>query len=211
MATTTTTAKTTCGNCGAEIPRPDLSLCPYCATPLALGKEAPERTQTMERLLRMEQHPDYPAALAQEPPDEPEREQGRQAVKAGALVTLVGAVFLAVGGVSGDFVGVLPILGGLLLVAGLWRVARGLAESRRFVAGPVLKRPALVTDRRSETELGFWVGKTVYYFALEFADGSSGEFRQPGRGTREDPLVAGRTGVAYTRGQQLLGFKFIKV
>ena len=35
---------------------------------------------------------------------------------------------------------------------------------------PLLKRPALVLDRRSETAMGWWEGSTVYYFQLVFEE-----------------------------------------
>jgi hypothetical protein len=75
----------------------------------------------------------------------------------------------------------------------------------------MLKRASIVLDRRSETEIDGDMGHTNYYFTLEFADGASGEFRFPGRGAAYDLMVNGATGVAYTRGADLLAFKKIRV
>jgi hypothetical protein len=46
---------------------------------------------------------------------------------------------------------------------------------------------------------------------MEFADGARGEFRFPGRGATFDLMVNGATGVAYSRGADLLAFKKIRV
>ena len=76
---------------------------------------------------------------------------------------------------------------------------------------PLLKRAAVVLDRRSETEMSGGEGRTTYYFVMEFADTARGEFRFPGRGATFDLMVNGATGVAYTRGADLLAFKKIRV
>jgi hypothetical protein len=103
------------------------------------------------------------------------------------------------------------VAGGLLIVGGLclWQVARARIARARSV--PLLKRPALVTSRRSETSARGPGYQTVYYFQLEFAEGSSGEFRYPGRGVNHDLLVANNTGVAFTRGDLLVDFLPIRV
>jgi hypothetical protein len=74
-----------------------------------------------------------------------------------------------------------------------------------------MKRPALVVSRRSETAVRARGHRTVYYFQLELGDGSAGEFAYPGRGTSDDLLVAGNTGIAYTRRQTLVAFRSIRV
>ena len=84
-------------------------------------------------------------------------------------------------------------------------------QSRFQDAVPLLKRPALVTSRRSETSPSGAGYRTVYFFQLEFADGCSGEFRYPGRGVNHDLLVSGNTGVAFTRGDLLVDFLPIRV
>ena len=76
---------------------------------------------------------------------------------------------------------------------------------------PLLVRPAIVLDRRSETEMGYWNGRTTYYFTIELEGGIRGEFAYPGRGAQEEPYVNNLPGVAYTRGPTLLHFKHIRV
>jgi hypothetical protein len=100
---------------------------------------------------------------------------------------------------------------GLLIAAGIALSIRAAGKQARILARPLLKRPAIVIDRRSETAMGYWNGQTTYYFDLAFADGSEGEFRWPGRGVDHAPLVTGATGVAFTRGDTLLGFNAIRV
>ena len=63
-------ALSTCPNCGAKLKRADLSLCAYCAMPLAMGGRASVADdETTQRLKRMREHANFPAALALVPPD----------------------------------------------------------------------------------------------------------------------------------------------
>ena len=89
--------------------------------------------------------------------------------------------------------------------------SRSAAARRSIVARPLLKRPARVADRRSETTIRGSRGDTTYFFDLEFEDGSRAEFRFPGRGAADNPLTNGVTGIAYTRGVELVAFKRIRV
>ncbi|MFT7486321.1 MAG: hypothetical protein ACI9F9_002176, partial [Candidatus Paceibacteria bacterium] len=72
----------------------------------------------------------------------------------------------------------------------------------------VLKRSAHIVLRRSETDLKAGV---VYFFLLQFGDGSEGEFAYEGRGVTNDVYSNGMTGVAFTRGQELLFIERVRV
>jgi hypothetical protein len=133
-------------------------------------------------------------------------------------LAFVGFVFLVLAGLravlgsEGLFLTGLPILiGGACALGALlsWFGARRILTTARSL--PLLKRPALVADRRSETGVGGPANKTCYFFQLEFEDGTEGEFMYPGRGASHDPMVSGNTGIAYTRRDRLLAFKQIKV
>jgi hypothetical protein len=76
---------------------------------------------------------------------------------------------------------------------------------RAAEARPLLRRPAMVVVRRSETDAES--GGTNYWFTLRFDDGAEGEFTWPGQGTSYEPLANGYTGVAYTRGAKLVDFR----
>lgn len=102
-------------------------------------------------------------------------------------------------------------LGILDVLLGVWLILRGRAARKQAIALPLLKRPALILDRRSDTRIRGWGGFTIYYFELEFEDGTRAEFRYPGRGTSEEPYVTNLPGVAFTRGADLLLFKHIRV
>jgi len=71
-------------------------------------------------------------------------------------------------------------------------------------ARPLMKRPALVVLRRSEMGVQ---GDSNYYFTLRFDDGSEGEFHRPGLGTMYEPMANGYSGIAYTRGADLVDFR----
>jgi hypothetical protein len=216
MAETTTAAppkRTHCPNCGAKIHRQDMSNCLYCAMPFDFVEKAEEQKRPsalQARLKRMREHADFEVAAAWVPPAEEDLERGPRAIRWGlALVALGGLLLLW--GATGEGLGWGRLLLGVALAApGVNLLVKGMAVRRERMRLPLLKRPALVSDRRSETSLGWMDGKTVYYFQLEMEDGG-GEFRYPGRGTQDDLLVKGLTGLAYTRGDVLLAFKTIKV
>jgi hypothetical protein len=212
---TQTTRLTHCPTCGAKITRPGLSICAYCTAPL--GLEQPERgsTQTMQRLERMQEHDRFPDAMAWNPPTELEDlDATRQSARGLGLIGLSVALFVVAvpWGLFGSWTGAWPAWGaGLLCLAfGALSMLAARARIARVTAHPLLKRPAIVTSRRSETSVGRGQ-RTVYYFQLEFADGSEGEFSHPGRGTAHELLVSGNTGVAYTRRQTLVAFRQIRV
>jgi len=209
-------ALTHCPNCGAQLKRPDLSLCAYCAMPLAMGGRASVADdETTQRLKRMREHPNFPAALALVPPD-PEVERAVAARRNGGLALLIlsvlwfGAVLLVQSLGDGPhwrspwLLGSAIALGlGLARITGAGLVRRSLASGK-----PLLVRPAIVAERRSETEAeGRWGARTTYFFTLRFDDGSEGEFKWPGQGLSNEPLTNGQTGIAYSRGMQLIAFR----
>lgn len=204
---TATTVRTHCPNCGAKLHRTDLSLCAYCATPLGIADaRQPADPAVVERLQRMRQHKSYAAAMEFVPPDQTvERRAGRLlslgtvTVAAGLLVGGLGA--LAAGG---ELLAAGPLIGGALVLVGLVTLSRPAALRAAHRKAPMLKRPAIVAQRRSETSLE---GAVTYHFTLRFDDGSEGEFVWPGQGTMYEPLSNGYTGVAYTRGADLVDFR----
>jgi hypothetical protein len=213
---TEATVLSTCPNCGAKLKRADLSLCAYCAMPLAMGgRHSVADDETTQRLKRMREHANFPAAQAFVPPD-PEVERAVAARRNRGLVGLIAgvlwiAVVLLVQSLnSGVDLRSVWMLGGAILIAlGLARIAS--AGSARRASGsqkPLLVRPAIVAERRSETDAeGRWGARTTYYFTLRFDDGSEGEFRWPGQGLSTEPMANGQTGIAYSRGEDLIAFR----
>ena len=202
-----------CPTCGAKRTRPDSTLCAYCATPFDLvsgngaaeGGESPNR----ERLERMKDHQGFAEAAEWVPLESAEYQRLEATAQRGRQVAVLG---LVVAGLVAWWASPLwAVVPALALVWGLVGLVRARAGMARILALPLLKRPAIVLDRRSETAMGFWAGTTVYYFDLEFVDGSGGEFRWPGRGIDHQPLVVGATGLAFTRGETLLGFRSLRV
>lgn len=204
---TAATVRTHCPNCGAKLHRTDLSLCAYCATPLGIADaKAPVDPAVIERLQRMRQHKSYAAAMEFVPPDQSvERRAGRLlslgtvTIAAGMLVGGLGAIVS-----EGELLAAGPILGGALVLVGLATLLRPAGLRAAHKKAPMLRRPAIVAQRRSETALE---GAVTYYFTLRFDDGSEGEFVWPGQGTMYEPLSNGYTGVAYTRGAHLIDFR----
>jgi hypothetical protein len=203
--------RTHCPNCGAKLHRQDLSLCAYCATPLTLGgKIEVAGDETAQRLARLREHAAFATAMAWTPRD-PEVELRAENLRAKAWLVLV--LSIAALGASTFFnrsiaeVNVLMVAAGLALLASLAMFAWSTAARRRSPALPLLRRPALVVNRRSTTSEKGGIGATIYYFTLHFDDASEGEFRWPGQGTLYEPMPNGTTGLAYTRGERLIEFR----
>jgi hypothetical protein len=207
--TTQAPVRTHCPTCGAKLHRTDLSLCAYCATPLSIG-DGPGRgdDETIQRLKRLREHKHYAAAMAFTPLDrEAEVVRGRR-LTIGTLVLLVAvAPGLALAWTLTRAGVWLPwaVLSGVLALLGLGILASRAGVRARAEERPMLRRPAMVLVRRSETDAV--TGVTSYYFLLSFDDGSEGEFVWPGQGTSYDPLSNGYAGVAYTRGAKLVDFR----
>jgi hypothetical protein len=200
--------RTHCPNCGAKLKRPDLSLCAYCATPLQLGgKDTTTRDETLERLKRMRDHPQFAALALWRPADQAVLARTRK------LRTIAGLLFLGAFGCGivalqrgATASGVWNGAGLALVLVALVLLARAAAARKRVESRPLFARPAIVVERRSETAAE-GTGATVYYFWLRFDDGSEGEFRWPGQGTLYEPWTNGMTGIAYTRGETLIELK----
>ena len=209
-ASTDSALRTHCPNCVAKLKRPDLSLCAYCATPLQLGgKDVSGRDETVLRLRRLREKPEF-AALSVWTPSDPEvlvrvRKQRTLAAVFFAVGLATGLVGWARHGADGELVW--NVATGAWLVVAIALLARSSVLLKTASARPMLRRPAIVVERRSETAMTQRDKPTVYYFTLRFDDGSEGEFRWPGQGTLYEPMANGMTGVAYTRGDQLVEFR----
>ena len=94
---------------------------------------------------------------------------------------------------------------------GTWALFSGRKSVQSALRFSLLRRPALILDRRSETRIHGWSGDTTYFFKLEFEDGAQGEFAFPGLGPQEEPYATNLPGIAYTRGQELLHFRHVRV
>ena len=216
-----TTAKLTqCPACGARITRPELSLCSYCATPLSI-RSKPEGASpaTLQRLAKMREHKDWAEASTWEPSDAEDAPGAVRSRSLGRWLAGAGALLSAWGLLSGllaspahlAFLDVRTLGGVVLLVLGLRLLVRArniLAQLRRQ---PLESRPAIVIDRRSETDPAGMSAETIYYFSLQFADGSAGEFSFQGRGSNYEVPTSGTTGLACTRGARLLEFLRLRV
>jgi len=220
MASSTEAKPTQCPACGARITRPELSLCAYCATPLSIGSAAQTADEaTLQRLGRMDEHKDFAEAMTWEPnvaDDAPgaarRRRRGLALGLAGILLLALGVVPALLDGQPGAALSAVStwigaVVGGL----GLLDLTRASTLLGRVRAQPLLKRPAIVMDRRSVTTPTPAGSQTVYFFTLQFSDGSAGEFSLLGRGISYEVPAAGATGLAATRGARLLEFLRLRV
>jgi len=202
-----TTVKTHCPNCGAKLHRPDLSLCAYCAMPLDIGATTPVDDETIQRLKRMREHANFPAAVAFTPRDPRVERKAARLLTYGSIAMVLTIVLMVVS-LLVWWSGSSPIIWGSVsifssLIAGaLFAMAPTLR--RASDAQSLMKRPALVVLRRSEISAD---GVTHYFFTLRFDDGSEGEFERPGLGTMYEPMANGYSGIAYTRGADLVDFR----
>lgn len=213
MSTTTTEApaKSKCPNCGAVLHRPDLSLCAYCAMPLAMGQSAAIDNETIQRLKRMREHANFAAAMAFTPRDPRVEKKAARLLTFGSVAFVFAILSAIAWGIArwtdhhttgwGVAVGVVAAVAIVFSIA-LLTIPATMRKSSD--ARPLMKRPALVVVRRSEMALD---GTTNYFFTLRFDDGSEGEFHRPGLGTMYEPMANGYSGIAYTRGADLVDFR----
>lgn len=202
---------TVCPSCGAKIPKAGMSLCPYCASPLAAKKEE-DRNPIVERLRKMEEKPEFAEAMGLTVPWTPEYAKARDRQTQGSVLVVVGALLIGVKFLlgAGAWGIVALVLGVLLALLGLVTALRGASRCKRLDSLSVLKRSAYLVRRRSETAVDFG-GTVVYQFLIQFGDGSEGEFRFPGRGVSEELYSNGMTGVAFTRGDELLHMERVRI
>lgn len=213
---TATPPRTHCPTCGAKLARQDMSNCPYCSTPFALVEQ--KATQAgpspfQERLARMAEKDEYREGLTWDPPESEDWYRERRRGRGGSLLVVIGSAALGQGFRASAEWFTRPSfwIGALAVTVGLFLALRSSRRRAALTRLPLLRRAAIIHDRRSTTEMKGSRGETVYWFTIEFADGSSGEFRFPGRGPSFDLFTNGVTGLAYTRGAELLAFKRIRV
>ena len=217
--TTTQAQRTHCKNCGMKLPEQPLSLCAYCAMPLDLGTDeatASGESPNAGRIGRISEHDSFEGAMAWEPAEGPDywralrlAWRGKSLIATGAVVMVLGSLL---GGSGGSFFTSPGFLVGVAVIGiGIFLVVQSSAKRKAAVAIPLLKRPGLITDRRSETAIQGMSGSTTYYFTIEFENGVTGEFTYPGRGSHEEPYATNLPGIAYTRGPVLIAFKHIRV
>lgn len=210
--------RTECPQCGHKLPDIPVSLCAYCASPLETAADRKKlESVNASRIQRVRDHATFPAAESWDPPESQDWHAGARRVWWTLPLLLLGGLFLVLtvlpplgrgfdlGGIFATLVAA-GIAGG-----GLYLGATGRSMQNEAVARPVLKRPGLIVDRRSDTQVGALDGRTIYYFQIEFEDGVLGEFRFPGLGAKEDPYTTNLPGVAYTRGAELLHFQHVRV
>lgn len=204
-----------CPQCGAKLPDVPVSLCPYCATPLESKADRDARSSVHSaRIGRVREHKDYAEAMSWTPPEGRGHQQGLRLVWWGwrglglGLVLMVAA---ALRGLEHFATSGLTWAGLITMGLGIWAVLQGRKSIQSALRYSLLKRPALILDRRSETRIRGWTGDTTYFFKLEFEDGAQGEFAFPGLGPQEEPYATNLPGVAYTRGQELLHYRHVRV
>lgn len=209
--------RTHCPHCASKLPDIPVSLCPYCASPLETAADR-KRLESVNssRIQRVTAHADFEAAVAATPPESTSYHAGARRIWWAAPLAVVGVLLLLAVlpplGRGFDVGGVLLLLPAIGALGGAVHLARSGGQMKRdAVASPLLKRAGLIVDRRSETEIRGWGGRTTYFFTIEFEEGVVGEFRFPGLGAQEDPYATNLPGVAYTRGTELLHFKHVRV
>jgi hypothetical protein len=171
------------------------------------SKPAPIDDETIQRLKRMREHKSFAAAMEFRPRAYEVEKQAARLLSIAALlavVALVCAVLAVWRASSAGWANPWTYAAAVFALAMVVCLALPSILRQRDVARPVLRRPALVVVRRSEMDLQ---GGTTYFFTLRFDDGAEGEFRWPGHGTSHEPMSNGYSGIAYTRGDQLVDFR----
>jgi len=181
------------------------------AAPEASASATRRQTAVMRRLAKIRDHKDFPTAMEYVPPAEEDLERAAARIRGGAIGAGLGLVVLILGATGAISTALGIVLGVIGLAAGGHFLFHGWKLKKATLQHGLVRICALVADRRSETTPTWLGGRTTYYFALQLEDGEKGEYRYPGRGTQDDLLVKGQTGVAFLRGGTLLAWKNIRV
>lgn len=210
--------RTECPQCGTKLPDIPVSLCPYCASPLETAADRKKlESVNASRIKRVGEHKDFPEAETWTPPESVEWHHAAQRVWWMLPTIVIGVLVLVVGvlpplGRGFDLGGIfLVLVASAVIGLGVYLGTTGKESQAKALERPLMRRPGLIVDRRSETEIQGWGGRTTYFFKIELEDGVVGEFRFPGLGAQEDPYATNLPGVAYTRGAELLHFRHIRV
>ena len=214
MEAAQTKQRTNCSVCGSKIVRQDMPYCIYCGNNFAMmdGSATDKRKETrnMARLAKMPEHEDFSAAIERDRGEGPEFDRWKRGARSGRNLIVIGGALAGAAIMLEWSIGITAI-GAVLIATGLYRFVRNSKQQSVRLKMPLMKRPCVVTDRRSETEMEFTAGITTYFFTLEFDDGNEAEFRFPGRGYHTEPLSKGITGIAHTRGTELVEFEQVRV
>jgi hypothetical protein len=192
-----------CANCGAAAARATARFCEYCGKALPeIVARPPSPDELLERRFEeLENHPELQRHLAWKPgPDI----VWRRALGAGPLILVMGVLmFLFVPAFShgpGPFA-VVPWI--MLAVVGTQ-----LARRSRYLAEPLERLVAVVSDERQDTSSDGRRGHTSYYATLETRDGARREFEVSGPLAGE--IRPGDMGVGYVKGGVLVAFRRLK-
>jgi hypothetical protein len=216
---TTPSRPTECPQCGSKLPDSPFSLCPYCASPLETAADRKKlESVNASRIKRVREHATFAEAEAWNPPESQDWHSGARRVwwmlpLLGMAVLFLVLVVIPPLGRGFDAGGIVAtVLAAGLAGYGFYLGTVGKAMKSAAVERPLMKRPGLIVDRRSDTRIRGWGdGDTIYYFTIELEDGNVGEFRFPGLGAKEDPYATNLPGMAYTRGTELLHFRHVRV
>ncbi len=209
--TAQTTRPTHCPTCGVKLPDIPVSLCAYCASPVSIGEKVHGGAESpnKNRIAKIAEHKTYEEICAYNPPESLAFSTGMRKIWHGRNLVGISALILLLALLwTSPFMGVIGIL---TIAGGVYLAVKGMAACKQATSDPLTHRAGMIVDRRSETAIRSWNGETVYFFTIEFDDGSLGEYQHDGRGASEDPYPSGMTGVAFLRGAQLLEFKQIRV
>ncbi|MDF1836720.1 MAG: hypothetical protein P1V35_02525 [Planctomycetota bacterium] len=198
-----------------KLPDIPISLCSYCAMPVMVAgqKETDGASPNAGRIAKIQGHKTFEDAMAHNAQEIPDYFTGGRFAWHGRNFVILAVVLVGLGAVFSSSSALLPwsAFAVVALLLGLFMIVKGNGLKSKAIADPISKRPGMIVDRRSETEVAGWNGATCYYFTIEFEDGAVGEYGFSGRGATEDPYPTGMTGLAYLRGANLLEFKHIRV
>ena len=165
------------------------------------------------RIAKIQGHKTYDDCLAHNAQEIPAYFTGGRFAWHGRNFVILAFVLVGLGVLASSSSLLLPwsAFAAVALIVGIGMIVKGTGLKGKAIEDPIAKRPGMIVDRRSETEVAGWNGSTCYYFTIEFEDGAVGEYGFSGRGATEDPYPTGMTGMAYLRGTHLLEFKHIRV
>ncbi len=207
----TATAPKRCANCKAQLPDTPVSICPYCVMPITEGGDDQGReSKNAPRLSKIRASEAFASAQTTAPPETPAYQEGVKLSQVGSTLAVLGVILGGVGYALEGLHTLAYTLAGALTSIGIIQVVRGNRLKGTELAPELLCRPAIILSRRSEVTLRGYSGDTTYFFELELEGGAIAEFAYPGRGPSANVYTNNLSGIAYTRGGNLLEFKQVR-
>lgn len=204
------TPQKSCAMCGAPITRKEMTVCASCGTPYSFQGSAAEKPPKEIRFSKVEELPQYEELTRRDPPKLPSYLRLAFPIVLGVVLAYVAKSFRS-WVLAEDSATLLVVLTWVVtvgvLLGGVVLFLAGCVKLFQFASAPLIRRPALITRKRTIKEGGNPAqadGKPLIIH-LEFRTENRDEVRAGGALARD--MTVGEMGMVYVKGPLLLDYE----